>query len=117
MQTTDTYSERGGQPTTLVQLCRLVCKRSVVKRGFKFAIVVGSVLIAINHGDAILRGELTPIRYLKMGLTVIVPYVVSVLSSVGAMLEHESPRQDAPERAVASSGASVSDTVRAGSSG
>jgi len=59
----------------------------VVRRGLKFAVVVGAILIAINHSDAIIRGELQTSNYLKMGLTVIVPYVVSVLSSVGAMLE------------------------------
>jgi len=46
------------------------------------------VLIAINHGDALLRGEIDAGRLLKMGLTVLVPYTVSTLSSVGAILEH-----------------------------
>jgi hypothetical protein len=77
----------GGYPATFRDWCRLVCKRSVIKRGLKYAVVVGAILIAINHGDAILRGELTPDRYLKMGLTVMVPYLVSVFSSVGAMME------------------------------
>ena len=54
----------------------------VVRRALKYAVVVGSVLIAINHGDAIVHGELTTDRLLRMGLTVIVPYVVSTLSSV-----------------------------------
>lgn len=49
-------------------------------------IVVGVVLIAINHGGAILRGDITPDRHLRMGLTTAVPYVVSTLSSVGAIL-------------------------------
>jgi len=47
--------------------------------------VVGSILIAINHGDAIVSGELTRTNYLRMAMTVFVPYVVSVLSSVSAM--------------------------------
>ncbi len=70
---------------SLAEWCTLACRRSVVLRGFKFAVVVGSVLIAINHGDAIMAGELTTSNYVKMGLTVVVPYVVSVLSSVGAL--------------------------------
>ncbi len=74
-------------PTTLREWCLLACRRTVILRGLKFAVVVGTILIAINHGDAILRGALGPGNYLKMGLTVIVPYVVSVLSSVGAMVE------------------------------
>jgi hypothetical protein len=61
-------------------------ERAVVLRALKFALVVGAVLIAINHGDALLRGEVDARRLLKMSLTVLVPYVVSTLSSVGATL-------------------------------
>ena len=61
-------------------------ERAVVLRACKFALVVGAVLIAINHGDAILAGEVDARGLLKMGLTVLVPYVVSTLSSVGATL-------------------------------
>jgi hypothetical protein len=57
----------------------------VVRRALKYALVVGAVLIAINHGDAILHGEVTTDRWLRMGLTVVVPYVVSTLSSVEAL--------------------------------
>ena len=78
---------RKPHPTKFTEWCSLICRVSVVKRGLKFCLVVGIVLIAINHGDVILRGELQPINYLKMGLTVIVPYMVSVFSSVGAIIE------------------------------
>ena len=64
----------------------LARERAVVLRACKFALVVGAVLIAINHGDALLAGEVRPRRWLQMGLTVLVPYVVSTLSSVGAIL-------------------------------
>jgi hypothetical protein len=66
---------------------RLALESSVVKRASKYAVVVGLILIAINHGDAILRGDLTRGRLFKMALTVVVPYVVSTLSSVGALRE------------------------------
>jgi hypothetical protein len=87
MPETATRSDGLAPPRTFAEWCRLVCRGSVVRRGLKFAVVVGSILIAINHGDAILSGELTRANYLKMGLTVVVPYVVSVLSSVGAMVD------------------------------
>jgi hypothetical protein len=58
---------------------------AVVRRALIFGLVVGSVLVAINHGDALLRGELTAGRCLRIGLTVLVPYVVSTLSSVLAL--------------------------------
>jgi hypothetical protein len=61
-------------------------ERAVVRRAVTFAIVVGAILIAINHGDAILAGDVDTRRLLKMGLTVLVPYTVSTLSSVGATL-------------------------------
>ncbi len=54
----------------------------VVRRALAFAVVVGAVLIGINHGDAILAGDVDATRLFKMGLTVVVPYVVSTWSSV-----------------------------------
>lgn len=68
----------------------------VVSRACKYAVVVGAVLIAINHGDALLRGDLAESRLWRMGLTVLVPYVVSTLSSVGAMrqMSRERPSSD-----------------------
>ena len=67
----------------------LALSQAVVRRACAYAVIVGAVLIAINHGDAILAGEIGTGRYLKMGLTVLVPYTVSTLSSVQAMLSRE----------------------------
>lgn len=58
---------------------------AVVRRSLSYAVVVGAILIAINHGDALLHGHVDGRRLLRMTLTVIVPYVVSTLSSVGAL--------------------------------
>ena len=66
---------------------RLALQGSVVKRALKYAVVVGLVLITINHSDAIIQGQVTRGRFFKMVLTVLVPYIVSTLSSVGAMRE------------------------------
>ena len=57
----------------------------VVRRAAAYGVVVGSILIAINHGDALLRGDIDGVRVLKMVLTPVVPYCVSTLSSVGAL--------------------------------
>jgi hypothetical protein len=69
------------------QTLQIALRPSVVKRALKYAAIVGTVLISINHGDAILRGDLPPGRWFRMCLTVLVPYVVSTLSSVGAIRE------------------------------
>ena len=47
--------------------------------------VVGTILVAINHGDAIIRGDLSMGRLLRIALTVMVPYCVSTYSSVSAL--------------------------------
>ncbi len=64
---------------------RLARQPRVVQRALKSAVVVGLVLLAINHGDALLHGEMTRGRWFKMALTVLVPYAVSTVSSVQAM--------------------------------
>lgn len=69
---------------------RIALRPSVVKRAIKYALVVGTILIAINHSDAILRGEVDAPRLLRMVLTVFVPYAVSTLSSVDAIRQFES---------------------------
>jgi hypothetical protein len=73
----------------MMQSCRswlpLALTPSVIRRGLAYAVIVGAILIVINHGDALLRGEVSAGRACRMGLTVLVPYVVSTLSSVGAI--------------------------------
>lgn len=71
------------------QWFRRAADPKIVRRGLKMALIVGSCLIAINHGDAILRGDLPIGRLAKMGLTLVVPFVVSTISSVGTLLEAE----------------------------
>ena len=77
----------------------LAFQPSIVKRALTYAIIVGAVLISINHGDAILHGEITRARLLKMGLTVLVPYIVSTLSSVGSIREQLRSSKPPPNRA------------------
>jgi hypothetical protein len=46
------------------------------------SLIVGTLLIAINHGHAIIAGQITQERIFQMILTVVVPYIVSTASSV-----------------------------------
>ena len=64
---------------------RVAAEPAVVWRACGYAVVVGALLIAINHGPALLAGEFTRGRLISMALTVCVPYCVSTLSSVGAI--------------------------------
>ena len=64
---------------------QLATRPAVVRRAVGYAVVVGAVLILINHGDAIVRGDISIVGLLRMMLTVTVPYVVSTASSGGAL--------------------------------
>lgn len=52
--------------------------REFIPTGLQTALVVGSLLFGINHGLAVLRGEMTPERWVSVLLTYLMPYLVSV---------------------------------------
>ena len=62
---------------------------AVFRRALLYGVIVGAILIAINHGDALMRGDVDAVRLLKMCLTPLVPFAVSTLSSVGAIRNFE----------------------------
>jgi hypothetical protein len=66
---------------------RLAVHPATVRRALWTAVVVGSLLIAINHGDAIWRGDMDRVRVAKILLTLAVPYLVSTVSSVSTRRE------------------------------
>jgi hypothetical protein len=58
---------------------------SVVWRALKMMVIVGCILAAINHGDALITGGMTGAAWMKIALTFAVPYCVSTISSVQAL--------------------------------
>ena len=64
---------------------RLARDRAVVRRALRTALFVGSILIAINHGDALVRADVDAGRLFRICLTVLGPYAVSTSSSVAAL--------------------------------
>ena len=69
-----------------VSLC---LSKPVVRRALYSALIVGTILIAINHGDALIRGEIDPTRVFKIILTMLVPYLVSTISSVLTIIDSQ----------------------------
>ena len=67
----------------------LCFSKPVVKRALWTALIVGTILILINHSNAILRGEVDLTRVFQMCFTVIVPYIVSTVSSVSTLMSIE----------------------------
>jgi hypothetical protein len=66
-------------------------QRSVHARALRVALLVGSILALINHGDKLLAGTCAPPDWLRIGLTYCVPYLVSAYSSAQT-LRHLSDR-------------------------
>jgi len=58
---------------------------NVVRPAVKIALVVGTVLVLINHGSALLQGQLESARLVQILLTYCVPYCVSSYSAVRAI--------------------------------
>jgi hypothetical protein len=82
------------QPSTgVMPWLRLAAHPATVRRAFITALIVGSVLIVINHGPAILAGQLTRQEIVQMCLTVLVPYAVSTVSSVSTRRELAKKRE------------------------
>jgi len=61
------------------------CRADVVRRSLRVALVVGTLLVLINHGDRIAAGTASGLDWLKMGLTYLVPYSVLTWASVSAV--------------------------------
>jgi len=73
---------------------RLASSPSVVRRALGYTVVVGAILIGINHSDALIRADVDASRAIRMALTTMVPYLVSTFSSVGALRAARQGRTD-----------------------
>ena len=63
----------------------LAVSKQVRTRAFKVALLVGSILALINHGESVLTTTLTSQVFLKIALSYLVPYSVSTWSAVRAI--------------------------------
>jgi hypothetical protein len=49
-----------------------------VPTALRVAVIVGSLLFLINHGAALLRGEMNRERWTAVGLSYVMPYLVNI---------------------------------------
>lgn len=66
------------------EACRIVAYRSHLRATTRIALVVGTVLFAINHLDVVLAGRASTATWVKSGVTYVVPFVVSNLGVLTA---------------------------------
>ncbi len=70
------------KPSSDSTFLQLACGKEVVVNAIKIALVVGTILAAINHGPALLDGSFNVANLTQVLLTYLVPYSVSTWSSV-----------------------------------
>ncbi|MFL2741259.1 MAG: nitrate/nitrite transporter NrtS [Paracoccaceae bacterium] len=58
----------------------MVLRKGIIRRALLTSLVVGSVLLLINHGDTV-RAQEYPALW-KVGLTYFVPFVVTIWGSL-----------------------------------
>ena len=68
-----------GQSKQPVSFINAALERSVVIRALKVTAVVGTLLVAINHGDVFVGGG--EINWFKIILTYMVPYAVATYAA------------------------------------
>ncbi len=56
----------------------------MLRRSGRIALIVGTILVAINQGDALLTGHFPPALAWKLPLTYAVPFIVATLGALGA---------------------------------
>ncbi len=54
----------------------------LMRRSLLVALIVGTILTAINQGNIILRGDFPPSLYWKIPLTYMVPYCVTTTGAI-----------------------------------
>jgi hypothetical protein len=58
----------------------MVLRKGIIRRALLTSLVVGSLLLLINHGDTVKAQEYPALW--KVGLTYIVPFLVTIWGSV-----------------------------------
>ncbi|MBD2362959.1 nitrate/nitrite transporter NrtS [Anabaena minutissima FACHB-250] len=60
------------------EYCLCLGNKKMMPTAVKVALVVGSILFTINHGAALIKGQMTRDRWIAASLTYIVPYLVNI---------------------------------------
>lgn len=62
----------------MLEFPQALFNRQLAPCAIRVALIVGTLLFAINHGSALMRGEMTRSRWASAALTYLVPYAVNI---------------------------------------
>jgi hypothetical protein len=79
-----------GQPTwtTWREAIAVIAYRPHLRRTIVIAVVVGTMLFAINQLDVVVRGDATAVVWIKSAVTYVVPFCVANAGVLAASRRH-----------------------------
>lgn len=80
------------------EAARIVTRPRHLWRTGLTALVIGTILFAINHLDTVLRGDATTGTWVKVGVTYLVPFTVANIGLLIGSHRPRRPRADPDER-------------------
>lgn len=83
-------------PIVVRQFLTTALRREIAGRALRTALVVGSILAAINHGPEIVTLDVDLRRLFRICLTYVVPYCVSTYSATMQELRPRAPDEANP---------------------
>ncbi|MEZ8017834.1 nitrate/nitrite transporter NrtS [Vibrio splendidus] len=72
---------------SLAQFIKTAGEPTILKRSLKVSLIVGTILMFINHGDKLLSSNIDATLIIKILMTYCVPFSVSTQASVSATLQ------------------------------
>lgn len=63
--------------STPIEACRLILRGVTFRTCVRVAIVVGTILTAVNQGSVIVGGDASAVTWLRVSVNYLVPFVVS----------------------------------------
>ncbi|MFP4132871.1 MAG: nitrate/nitrite transporter NrtS [Halothece sp.] len=62
----------------MIEFAKALVNPKLAPCALRVALIVGTLVFAINHGSALVRGEMTRTRWISAALTYLVPYTVNI---------------------------------------
>ena len=73
----------------LSKILKIALNISVVRKGIVTSLVVGTVLNLINQGNLLFNDRISDLSGLKLTITYLTPFIVSVYSTTSALLRKD----------------------------
>jgi hypothetical protein len=77
---------------TLKAYSQNLWRRDFSLNALRIALIAGSLVITVNHGEAFLKGKMTPHRWLSVAVSFIAPYAASIYGQSVCQLKSDRTR-------------------------